>query len=505
MLITIRDVLRLALPTNTMLCTVAGSAITQVRGVAGLRATLPAFPELRGGELVLVNTAQALALDPRLTLANLVERLAELPVAGIVVAGPIDDDVIERANRRNLALLALPAGAELRLIERDIQRLLTDPDLQIERRAAQLYTELTQTLVTGSGVRGMVALLAERTGQSVACYSASGRLRTDAGQGTARAAFQLLRPTGGEQQVLGLQVLVKAISGLGALAIAGATLDQWDSAALEQGTAALALELAKEQAVKAAETRVRGDLLRTILSGAASDPASLHAQAAELGFDLQRTYVAAVCEPATETPPALLARLQRLCKRRSVAAPVLLREDGVVVFCPLDERYSPRELLDELAAEGALTAGLSGPTTSLAAWPATLDEAEQALALGRQLFGPRSITPFAELGVYRLLLTQRDTPELWRFYRDTLGALVDHDGATGELLTTLEGYFAELGNVSKAAERLHIHRNTLIYRLQRISEIAGIDWKHAEDQLALQLALKVHRVLKLFDERGRGR
>ena len=39
-----------------------------------------------------------------------------------------------------------------------------------------------------------------------------------------------------------------------------------------------------------------------------------------------------------------------------------------------------------------------------------------------------------------------------------------------------------------------------IARLQRISDITGIDWKHAEDQLALQLALKAHRVLKLIDD-----
>jgi purine catabolism regulator len=47
-----------------------------------------------------------------------------------------------------------------------------------------------------------------------------------------------------------------------------------------------------------------------------------------------------------------------------------------------------------------------------------------------------------------------------------------------------------------------VHRNTLIYRLQRIAEIAGINWEHAEDQLALQLALKAHRVLRMVNTNG---
>ena len=380
---------------------------------------------------------------------------------------------------------------------------MNDRNFRFERRGAQLYSELTQALVSGGGVRSVVALLGERTGQSVACYSASGRLRAEYGQGTARAAFQLLRPTEGEHQILGLRVLVRTIGALGGLALAGTSLDGWDTVALRQGEAALALELSKEQAVKAAEGRVRGDLLRTILSGALVDPQSLQAQAAELGFDIQQAHIALVCEPLTdapEAPEALLSQAQRLLKRRQLAVPLLLREDGLVAFCPVAEAQSPQAVLTELQEIVPLTAGLSSVVHGPQHWAQALDQAEQALALGSQLFGRGSITAFSDLGVYRLLLAQRDTTDLLRFYQETLGTLVEHDGPTGELIMTLEGYFAELGNASKAAERLHIHRNTLIYRLQRISDITGIDWKHAEDQLALQLALKAHRVLKLIDD-----
>ncbi|HZG65489.1 MAG TPA: helix-turn-helix domain-containing protein, partial [Herpetosiphonaceae bacterium] len=183
-----------------------------------------------------------------------------------------------------------------------------------------------------------------------------------------------------------------------------------------------------------------------------------------------------------------------------LTAPLLLREDSVLVFVPVTSNPTgAHTLLDPLRESHPIAAGISATAPTAARWAHALDEAEQALVLGRQLFGPQSITAFNDLGVYRLLAAQRESPELWRFYRDTLGPLLDYGPSSGDLIDTLEGYFLARGNVSRAATLLHVHRNTLIYRLQRIAEIAHIDWEHAEDQLALQLALKAHRVLRMSD------
>jgi purine catabolism regulator len=210
--------------------------------------------------------------------------------------------------------------------------------------------------------------------------------------------------------------------------------------------------------------------------------------------------VALIIAPADGATPGLLqSSLDRLLLQRKLVAPVLLREDSVLVFVPATESpTAPHLLLDALQQNHAVTAGVSAIAPTAAQWARALDEAEQALALGRQLFGEHSTTAFADLGVYRLLLALRDSPELWR-YRDTLGPLLDHGPSSADLLETIEGYFLARGNVSRAAALLHIHRNTLIYRLQRISEIANIDWERSEDQLALQLALKAHRVLRMVE------
>jgi purine catabolism regulator len=96
--------------------------------------------------------------------------------------------------------------------------------------------------------------------------------------------------------------------------------------------------------------------------------------------------------------------------------------------------------------------------------------------------------------VYRLLFQLEYHPELQAFKQEMLGPLLAYDGG-GELLRTLETYFRHNGNISQAADALFIHRNTLIYRMERIAEITGLDLDNTETRLALQLALRIHKML----------
>jgi purine catabolism regulator len=66
-----------------------------------------------------------------------------------------------------------------------------------------------------------------------------------------------------------------------------------------------------------------------------------------------------------------------------------------------------------------------------------------------------------------------------------------------DLIKTLEAFFACHGNLSQTAEMLIVHRNTLLYRMNRIDEIAEIDLDRPETRLALHLALTVRRLLTM--------
>jgi purine catabolism regulator len=122
-------------------------------------------------------------------------------------------------------------------------------------------------------------------------------------------------------------------------------------------------------------------------------------------------------------------------------------------------------------------------------------EAEQALSMGRRLFGPDSATSFGDLGLYRLLYALQPLPELAGYRQDVLGPLRARDRG-GVLMQTLAAYLATNGSPTDAADRLHLHRNTVLYRLGRIEELLQVDLRDADVRLALHLALKIGDVLE---------
>ncbi len=129
--------------------------------------------------------------------------------------------------------------------------------------------------------------------------------------------------------------------------------------------------------------------------------------------------------------------------------------------------------------------------------PKSYREAQQALEMGRRLFGDGKLHSFARLGVYRLLFHLHSQKELSDFYQETLGPLLDTDGHNNSaLIETLEGFFRCNGNLSETARTMHLHRNSLLYRLGRIEELLGRSLEDPEFRLSLQIALKIRHMQK---------
>jgi purine catabolism regulator len=128
-------------------------------------------------------------------------------------------------------------------------------------------------------------------------------------------------------------------------------------------------------------------------------------------------------------------------------------------------------------------------------WRNSYRDASQALELAIRL---QTDTPLfiGDLGVYQLILSLSDRDKLVAFCDKTLRTLTEYDERnSADLIKTLEAFFACHGNLSQTAEMLIVHRNTLLYRMNRINEIAQIDLNRPETRLALHLALTIRRLL----------
>jgi purine catabolism regulator len=155
-------------------------------------------------------------------------------------------------------------------------------------------------------------------------------------------------------------------------------------------------------------------------------------------------------------------------------------------------------LLVRLAAgrAPAVFGGIGRPAARLEDVPRAYREALQALAIARRLGGRHRVAYFGTLGVYRLLAAVSPTEELRSFFHDVLGPLVAHDQKSGgDLLRTLDAYLACGGSPLDTAQRLHAHRNTVLYRLDKISDLLDVDVRQPEQRLLFHLALRAGEVL----------
>lgn len=109
-----------------------------------------------------------------------------------------------------------------------------------------------------------------------------------------------------------------------------------------------------------------------------------------------------------------------------------------------------------------------------------------------------SIKHYDDLGLYRILAFEGLQGELIEFCSDTIKPLIDYDKVNNsELVKTLKIYFQCDGNMKKIAEKMYMHYNTIIYRVQQIKDITGLDLENGDSRLNLEIALKAMDLIKL--------
>jgi purine catabolism regulator len=308
-------------------------------------------------------------------------------------------------------------------------------------------------------------------------------------------------------------VLREGVVGYLSLLDEGAGFREIERLAIVRAAAACAIEMIRESAAAEAEDRVGATFLDDLLTGAPVSPDAVRRMATRLGYDLAVPQLVLVCQhhlaarrggrpPSATEEGSLQAAIEQELGRHRTKALCRSWEDRAAVLYPVPNGEAPRGELSDLVVGVAgrlgapVSAGVGSPARSAEGIAEAYREAQGALTLGLRLFGPGRVTHYGDLGLYRLLLAIRDVPELRAFYDETLAKLVEHDRrGNGELVRTLEAYFAGRASPTEAAERLHVHRNTLLYRLRRIQAITGLDLEDPETRLALNLALHVGQVL----------
>ena len=109
------------------------------------------------------------------------------------------------------------------------------------------------------------------------------------------------------------------------------------------------------------------------------------------------------------------------------------------------------------------------------------------------------IIDYRETGFYRILLEVKNKRKLYEYSRSVIGSIMDHDSKkSGNMLLTLEAYLKNDCSLVKTSKELFIHRNTLIYRLNRIREVMNNDLESAVVKNECMNAIAILRYLEIL-------
>jgi len=407
-------------------------------------------------------------------------------------------------------------------------------------REMEARDALRRVLIAGQGAPGIAEAAGEVLGTPVAILdeyldvlSTSGL--TDARDDSLRGAIEAARSHGPasllgpftEAGIKGAHIL--RLTSPGSDDLAG-VLVSWGpkpapgDPALIALADALLVERRREDTRVDTEARLRGELIEELLAGEVVSRESLVRRARHLGADLSMGAVALVGtlqDPHESgrviSDPRLIRRFMQ--QTRGVLelhwprALVDWHEGLLVILLPKraegEEGESAEELAHTLArrllaATGptvpglTLTLALSRQQDDPEKLGSAIDEAQLALSIGEKLGRSGEVVTFEETGTYKLLFQVfADRPEeIEAFFEQTMAPLVRYDEQyQTELVGTVATYLDLDCNLAATAQTLYTHRHTIRYRLDRITELAGLDIGKTDDREKLSLGLKAMRLL----------
>lgn len=406
-------------------------------------------------------------------------------------------------------------------------------------QSLETHRNLANLVVNGAGIQSIMEYIHKKIGQHIFLFDDIGVPICSAGLSSfteemteyfkqyARQVIPLLESSrtvsditlGGENYQLIILFLGSKLKSLGVLMILSKQkMGELDISALEHACTIISLELVKEQAVIETQQRLRGEFVTKLFSGQMDE--TLISKAKNLHFDPNRNYVAfiinAVNQPNGQksvdnsTSRNLLHMTNRLLQERNLQGMAVMNENQIVALLSYHPKLSSSSIIaetKELAKmllnriqlkyqEMDLSIGIGRMKPGLLYVHQSFKEAIKCIKFLKNYQFEHPVLCYTDLGVQRFIL-QNSEEELIDFIQEVLGPLIEYEQSRkGELLSTLIAYFEQNQNIKKTAASLHIHTNTLNYRLKRISEILLTDFSDSQQLFNILLACNIYQYIK---------
>ena len=184
-------------------------------------------------------------------------------------------------------------------------------------------------------------------------------------------------------------------------------------------------------------------------------------------------------------------------------------ENSVILIKALDEKEGYKEVeeaakpaVDMLNMEAMVKVrGSYGTITNeLKDLSRSYKEARMAMDVGRIFYAGKRVISYNELGIGRLIYQL--PPSLCKMFIQEIFDKEEMAEFDQEILTTINSFFDNNLNVSETARQLFVHRNTLVYRIEKLQKSTGLDIRTFEDAMTLKIALMVSAYMKELERRN---
>jgi purine catabolism regulator len=293
-------------------------------------------------------------------------------------------------------------------------------------------------------------------------------------------------------------------------------LEAIDYVALENAASNAALERIKAKQIEEAKTRQKEDFFADLIDGkimsvnAARNLAKIH------GMNPLKNHL--VLAITTEGNDDFLQKFNEIgliatnyFEINNLVLNKFINENKLILVLELNSNNSKNNITDKIKliirdfdlsikstnSKYIYRIGVSNICIDFLSIGQSTKEAIKANTIGASLATEERVNYYDDLVVYNLISAGNDEENIISFFQTNLGELYKLDKTTGtDYLKTLEVYFSANCNISLAAKQAFVHRNTFIYRIEKIKELLKNNLKNAEQNFNYQFALKAFKIIE---------
>ncbi len=232
----------------------------------------------------------------------------------------------------------------------------------------------------------------------------------------------------------------------------------------------------------------------------------IYNRAKKLHIDTEVRRVIFIIETLHEKDTNALENVRSLLGGKSKDFITAVDEKNIIVVKELgindgyaEMEKSAKEILSTLKAESDEEVHIAYGTivNDIKEVSKSYKEAKLALDVGKIFFNDKDVIAYSALGIGRLIY-QLPIPLCKMFIREIFEGK-SPDDFDEETLTTINKFFENSLNVSETSRQLYIHRNTLVYRLDKLQKSTGLDLRIFEDAITFKIALMVVKYMKYME------